>query len=128
MGKKHVLKWKWILAKIIHRFGRRLESLLEDDYLCWFDILLGKKRRYPDYIVLHPQRGLLFLEIKDWNLSTIQNIARVREKLLVTSSKDGFYNVRNTVLFSYRKYIHLRNSGKCLKQLICQICYSEVFF
>ena len=56
------------------RFGRRLESLLEDDYLCWFDIPLGKKRRYPDYIILHPQRGLLFLEIKDWKLSTIKDI------------------------------------------------------
>ena len=60
------------------RFGRRLESLLEDDYLCWFDIPLGKKRRYPDYIVLHPQRGLLFLEIKDWKLSTIQDINHER--------------------------------------------------
>jgi hypothetical protein len=56
------------------RFGRRLEALLEDDYLCWFDIPLGKKRRYPDYIVLHPQRGLLFLEVKDWKLSTIKDI------------------------------------------------------
>jgi hypothetical protein len=26
------------------RFGRRLESLLEDGYLCWFDIPLGKNR------------------------------------------------------------------------------------
>lgn len=60
------------------RFGRRLESLLEDDYLCWFDIPLGKKRRYPDYIVLHPQRGLLFLEIKDWKLSTIKDINHER--------------------------------------------------
>jgi hypothetical protein len=81
-----VLNGEWILAKIIpslsssarkmtsgeKRFGRRLESLLEDDYLCWFDIPLGKKRRYPDYIVLHPQRGLLFLEIKDWKLATIK--------------------------------------------------------
>lgn len=60
------------------RFGRRLESLFEDDYLCWFDIPLGKKRRYPDYIVLHPQRGLLFIEIKDWKLSSIQDINHER--------------------------------------------------
>lgn len=31
------------------RFARRLEALLEDDYLCWFDIPLGDKRRYPDF-------------------------------------------------------------------------------
>ncbi len=42
------------------RFARRLEALLEDDYLCWFDIPLGGKRRYPDFIILHPARGILF--------------------------------------------------------------------
>jgi hypothetical protein len=30
--------------------------------------------RDADYIVLHPQRGLLFLEIKDWKLATIKDI------------------------------------------------------
>lgn len=53
------------------RFARRLESFLEDDYLCWYDIPIGKKRRYPDFIIFHPGRGILFLEIKDWKLGTI---------------------------------------------------------
>ncbi len=56
------------------RFARRIEALLEDDYLCWYDIPLGKKRRYPDFIILHPQRGLLFIEIKDWKLDNIKSI------------------------------------------------------
>ena len=46
------------------RLARRLEALLEEDYLCWFDIPLGSKRRYPDFIVLHPKKGILFLECK----------------------------------------------------------------
>nr|WP_298377560.1 3'-5' exonuclease [uncultured Halomonas sp.] len=56
------------------RFGQRLESLLEEDYLVWYDIPLGRQRRYPDFIILHPGRGLLFLEVKDWKLDTLRSI------------------------------------------------------
>lgn len=41
------------------RFGKRLETLLEDDYLCWYDVPIGAKRHYPDFLILHPSRGLL---------------------------------------------------------------------
>ena len=56
------------------RLGQRLESLLEDDYTVWYDIPLGRQRRYPDYIILHPGRGLLFLEVKDWKLDTLKRL------------------------------------------------------
>ena len=56
------------------RFARRLETFLEDDYLCWYDIPVGRQRRYPDFIILHPSRGLLFLEVKDWKPETIKQI------------------------------------------------------
>ena len=58
------------------RLARRLESLLEDDYLVWYDIPVGKNRRYPDFILLHPSRGLLFLEVKDWKPETIYNLSK----------------------------------------------------
>ncbi|ENO8810614.1 3'-5' exonuclease [Photobacterium damselae] len=63
------------------RFARRLETHLEDDYLCWFDIPVGKKRRYPDFIILHPDRGLLFLEVKDWKLSSISDLTSTQVTL-----------------------------------------------
>jgi hypothetical protein len=53
------------------RFARRIEALLEDDYLCWYDVSVGVKRRRPDFLILNPHRGLLTLEIKDWKLSSI---------------------------------------------------------
>ncbi|WP_414431014.1 3'-5' exonuclease [Alcanivorax sp. IL3] len=56
------------------RLGQRLETLLEDDYTVWYDTPVGRKRRYPDYIVLHPGRGLLFLEVKDWKLDTLKSL------------------------------------------------------
>ena len=54
------------------RFARRLQSHLEDDYMCWFEMPVGKKRRYTDFIILHPNRGILLLEVKDWKLENIE--------------------------------------------------------
>ncbi len=56
------------------RFAERLEKLLEDDYLCWSNVPVGPKARYPDFVVLHPRRGILVLEVKDWKLATIQSM------------------------------------------------------
>jgi len=64
------------------RFAQRIKELLEDDYLCWYDIPIGRKQRYPDFILLHPGRGLLFLEVKDWKLATIKKISKETVELL----------------------------------------------
>jgi hypothetical protein len=64
------------------RLARRLESLLEDDYLIWYDIPVGKERRYPDFIILHPSRGLLFLEVKDWKPETLKKLSKSDVTLL----------------------------------------------
>lgn len=56
------------------RFAQRLEDKLEDDYVIWYDIPVGNQRSHPDFIVLHPLRGLIVLEVKDWKLSTIQQV------------------------------------------------------
>jgi superfamily I DNA and RNA helicase len=63
------------------RVARRLEVLLEDDYLIWYDIPVGNNRRNPDFIILHPSRGLLILEIKDWKSTTLQKITKTEVEL-----------------------------------------------
>jgi len=55
------------------RFAERLKSLLEDDYLCWFDVPIGPRHQHPDFLILHPARGILVLEVKDWRLETIRD-------------------------------------------------------
>jgi hypothetical protein len=65
------------------RFGKRLEALLEDDYLCWFDVPIGVARHYPDFLILHPSRGLLLLEVKDWKLDTIRRIDKISAEICV---------------------------------------------
>ncbi len=67
------------------RFARRLASHLEDDYICWFDQPVGHRSRYTDFVVLHPGRGLLFLEVKDWKLDTIHKINNESAELLTST-------------------------------------------
>lgn len=54
------------------RLAERLEQKLDADYLVWYDVPVGPKQAHPDFVVLHPRRGLLILEVKDWKLDTIQ--------------------------------------------------------
>ncbi|HET6432748.1 3'-5' exonuclease [Dyella sp.] len=55
------------------RVSERLEQKLEDDYLIWYDVPVGLKQRHPDFVIVHPRRGLLVLEVKDWKAETIQS-------------------------------------------------------
>lgn len=58
------------------RLAERLDQKLEDDYLCWANVPVGPKALQPDFVVLHPQRGFLVLEVKDWKLDTIHSMDR----------------------------------------------------
>src|SRR5688572_1100677 len=53
------------------RLAERLEQKLDDDYLLWHNVPVGPKQTYPDFVVIHPRRGALVLETKDWRLETI---------------------------------------------------------
>ncbi len=58
------------------RFAERLEKLLEDDYLCWSNVPVGPKARYPDFVVLHPRRGnrvSIALKYRKINLSPFRD-------------------------------------------------------
>ena len=58
------------------RLAERLEQKLDDDYLVWYDVPVGPKQSHPDFVVMHPRRGLLILETKHWKLETIQQATR----------------------------------------------------
>jgi len=84
------------------RFAQRLEAKLEDDYLCWYDVPIGQSMRHPDFVVLHPKRGLLILEVKDWKLDTIQSITKSDVTLLTPK---GLVHKSNP-LEQARQYAH----------------------
>lgn len=55
------------------RVAQRLETNLSEDCLIWYDLPVGKKYRHPDFVIIDPSLGLIFLEVKDWRLSTISH-------------------------------------------------------
>ncbi len=74
------------------RLSERLEQKLEDDYLLWYDVAIGPRQRRPDFIVFHPRRGILVLEVKDWKHGTIQQADRTLFTLLTGSSSVKEHN------------------------------------
>lgn len=76
------------------RFEEALRTKLEDDYTCWYDVPIHGRHHdgHPDFIVLHPRRGLLILEVKDWKIDFIE-IAN--HESVVVRSDGGPRSVRN---------------------------------
>ncbi|WP_038140163.1 3'-5' exonuclease [Thiothrix lacustris] len=90
------------------RFAKRLEQWLEDDYLCWYDLPVGKRQRYADFIIVHPLRGLLLLEVKDWKLDTIHSIDKQFATLLTSNGLKQVFNP-------------LEQARQCAYQLVNQL-------
>lgn len=84
------------------RVAQRLEAKLENDYLLWYDIPIGPSNSHPDFIVLHPQRGILILEVKDWKKDTIHNVDR---QSFAIKTPTGIKHVSNP-LEQARQYAH----------------------
>lgn len=64
------------------RLARRLEDKLEEDYLVWYDVPIGRGNTHPDFVVFNARRGLLVLEVKDWRLDSIQAMDRCSVDLI----------------------------------------------
>lgn len=117
------------------RLGQRLEQFLEDDYLCWYDIPVGDTRRYPDFIILHPSRGLLFLEVKDWKLSSIQSMNHQSFTLLTGSGTVSHSNPIEQARQCAYQVVNMLKRDKALVQtnekhkgaLVCPYGYGVVF-
>ena len=84
------------------RFAQRSEELLEDDYLVWYDVPIGVRLRQPDFLILHPNRGFLVLEVKDWKLDTVMEWNRIGVTLL---TERGQVN-KPSPLAQARSYAH----------------------
>jgi len=100
------------------RFAQRLETLLEADYLCWYDVPVGTKYQHPDFLVLHPRRGLLVLEVKDWTCDSIQQINPVSVTLLTPT---GPKEVGNPMVQARQYAFSVKNSLERDSQLVAPI-------
>ncbi len=69
------------------RVAERLEDKLDDDYLIWYNVPVGQLQLHPDFIVFHPNRGILVLEVKEWSFNGyIQGFDRDTWQVLDTAS------------------------------------------
>jgi hypothetical protein len=66
------------------RLAERLKDFLEDNSYIWHNLPVGPRGRHPDFVIVHPAKGLLVLEVKDWRLDTIAS-ANKSDVELVTS-------------------------------------------
>ena len=57
----------------------QLRRCLPDECVVWHDIPVGPLQRQPDFVIFHPERGLLVLEVKHWKPGSIRkaNLSRI---------------------------------------------------
>ena len=84
------------------RLAERLEQKLDDDYLLWYDVPIGPKLMHPDFVVMHPRRGILVLEVKDFRFSTIQQADKQTWDILANGTPKSVINP----LEQARQYAH----------------------
>jgi hypothetical protein len=81
------------------RLAERLKDCLEDNAWVWHNIPVGPFGRHPDFVALHPQQGIVVLEVKDWRLDTIVNANSKQVELMTdrgsVSTDNPFEQVRN---------------------------------
>ncbi len=67
------------------RLAERLKDFLEDNSYIWHNLPMGPRGRHPDFVIVHPAKGLLVLEVKDWRLDSIASANKSDVELVTTS-------------------------------------------
>ena len=99
------------------RVAEFLRTQLDDACMVWYDIPVGKKRRYPDFVILHPRRGLLFLEVKDWKTTTFKNISSTSAQILTSKGMSTEANPLEQARAYSMEVINMLQADKALQQI-----------
>ncbi|CFB61368.1 DEAD/DEAH box helicase [Pandoraea apista] len=97
------------------RFAERLEQKLKEDYLIWYDVPVASMQVYPDFVILHPQCGLLILEVKDWKITTIQSADRGDWRIL---GNNGLKSVVSPLEQARRYTLEIVNALELDRELV----------
>jgi len=49
---------------------------LDNNWIIWYDMSIGKTEIYPDFVCINPDQGLFVIEVKDFRLSSIQSLTK----------------------------------------------------
>lgn len=91
------------------RLARLLEGGLSEQCTCWYDTRMGDKDDHPDFVILAPEKGLLFIEVKDWFITKIKSANKTH---IHYETKNGIEPLKNP-LEQVRQYtFHIINSLK----------------
>jgi len=116
------------------RFAQRLEEKLNADYLLWYDVPVGPKKRHPDFVILHPDNGLLVLEVKDWKLENIGSVTHTEVQLQTDQGVKALKNPLKQARECALEIVQLletdprlvRSTGKYKGKLLCPYSYGVV--
>ncbi len=105
------------------RLYQRLKAKLSPQSWVWYDQPVGEQKLRPDFIVLHPERGLLVLEVKDW---TDKSLAAFDNERVTLASGDVVKNPLEqarqyafTLVNMLKEAPALRQTGRYAGNLIC---------
>ncbi|EJL8851830.1 NERD domain-containing protein [Salmonella enterica subsp. enterica serovar Enteritidis] len=76
------------------RLARLLERGLSDSCTCWYDTPMGKQHSYPDFVILTPDKGILFIEVKDWFITKIKG---ANKTYVQYETKNGIESLKNPI-------------------------------
>ncbi|MGA7179810.1 MAG: NERD domain-containing protein/DEAD/DEAH box helicase [Thiobacillaceae bacterium] len=117
------------------RLAERLKDFLEDNAWVWHNLPVGPFGRHPDFLVLHPQQGIVVLEVKDWRMDTITNANKKGVALITPQGtahvENPFEQVRtymfNVINALKRDPYLVFEEGKFKGQLVLPFGYGVVF-
>ncbi len=89
-----------------------LRELLPDDYYVWCDPLIQNK--YPDFVILGPDLGIIILEVKDWEIGSIIDANTEYFELRTTGRKPS--NPLKQAKIYMRALLDVLNHQQGLKQ------------
>lgn len=99
------------------RVFKILKETLPSSYIVWFDLRVNN--RYPDFIILGPDLGIVVLEVKDWQIGSIQSADANYFELKTMGKKTNPLKQARRYMFNIvdelRKDKKLKNNNDYLK-------------
>jgi hypothetical protein len=83
------------------RLAERLKEFLEDNSFIWHNLPVGPRGGHPDFVIVHPAKGLLVLDVKDWRRHdrVRRHVGRGARDPARCDSRDGSFRTSASLQF-----------------------------
>jgi superfamily I DNA and RNA helicase len=83
---------------------------LSNDWYVWYDVGIGNKEVYPDFILIHPLHGIVVLEVKDILFKNFKSISK-------TIFSTGTYSFPNPIIQARNYVFNVINDKKLTEKV-----------